>query len=94
MLLTLVKIVIGFIVLVFLYGTISTIKEDPKDKKGAIQLIIVFIVIVVIAVFILKGCSWLLSDDGDSDNDGLTDSFEQEIGTDPNSYTWNWEWND
>ncbi len=27
----------------------------------------------------------------DSDDDGLSDSFEEEVGTDPDEYTWNEE---
>lgn len=66
-------------------------KSNNASETGCI--VVVLIVMLIIAVFLFKGCVSLFSSSGswDSDNDGLSDSFEKEQGTDPNNYTWNSE---
>ncbi|MBP3758632.1 MAG: hypothetical protein J6I83_02170, partial [Firmicutes bacterium] len=71
----------------------SSSNSKGDDVLGAGCIVVVLIIMIIAVVFFFKGCAYILSDH-DADNDGLTDSFEQEQGTDPNNYTWNWEWND
>ena len=69
-------------------------KGNASSGNGC--LVVIVIVMIIIAVLLFKGCVSLFSSSGswDSDNDGLSDSFEREQGTDPNHYTWNWELGD
>lgn len=71
----------------------SSSNSKGDDVLGAGCIVVVIIIMIIAVVFFFKGCAYILSDQ-DADDDGLTDSFEQEIGTDPNDYTWNWEWHD
>ena len=44
-------------------------------------LVIAIIIVTIFSMMVLTSC-----DSGDSDGDGLTDEFEQDIGTDPDNY--------
>lgn len=54
-----------------------------KGKK--IIVIIALIMVSIFSTMLLTSCG----DSYDSDDDGLSDSFEEDIGTDPDGYTWN-----
>ena len=73
---------------------VNNSKSDTSSGNGC--LVAILVVALIIAVFLFKGCVSLFSSSGswDSDDDGLSDSFEREQGTDPNNYTWNWELHD
>ena len=47
-------------------------------------MIIVLMIVTLSGMMLLTAC-----DSGDSDGDGLTDDFEEDIGTDPDSYDFN-----
>ena len=78
---------------------------DAKSKKILAVIGILFLVLfIVVSMFTGTEKTNLKSDatstEGkkvrhekrwDSDNDGLSDDFEAEQGTDPNDYTWNFE---
>ena len=78
---------------------------DAKSKKILVVIgLLSLILFIVVSMFTETDKTNLKSDayntEGktvhhdkpwDSDNDGLSDDFEVEQGTDPNDYTWNFE---
>lgn len=68
--------------------------EDHKESDKTLKIVFC-IVLILILIGVIKFGGWLFDDTGyDSDNDGLSNDFEVEQGTDPHDYTWNFEWGD
>lgn len=57
------------------------------SKIKRVLLVISILLISLLSMFSLTACF----DEYDTDDDGLTNDFEEEIGTDPDEYTFNEE---
>lgn len=84
----------------YVYGRLKDYTKQNKDtmnkvaSRAKILVVSIIILIAVFVVFAIKGFVKTYNKVGlDSDNDGLSNDFEVEHGTDPNEYTWNEELN-
>lgn len=73
----------------YVYNRLNIIEKNKQDNKFVKRgMTIICIIIILIIIGIIRiGVS--IFSNHDYDNDGLTNSFEEEHGTDPNEYTWN-----
>lgn len=71
------------------YFVLSKLLNWDSDKQSKY---IAFAIVIIIAIAFVRFERWALDDTGyDDDHDGLSNQFEQEHGTDPGDYTWNFE---
>jgi len=79
------------IIAIVAYFVLSKALNWDTDKQVKY---ITYATLIIIAIAFIRFEMWLFDGSGsyDSDNDGLSNQFEEEQGLDPNDYTSNWEW--